>query len=169
MNKNLSGYLICPDCLPRESGLRETRTVRLPEAWDTDRVEFIVADAAALPFPGGTFSVVTSLNVLDKVPRPLKHLQETNRVAGKRNVRFLFSDPFSWSTDSALEEHWLGGREDGPYPGRGMDNVRSLLEGKDGVIRPPWLIEQEGFVRWKIRNHRNHYELIRSEFLMARR
>jgi uncharacterized protein YbaR (Trm112 family) len=150
-----------------EGILREKCTVSLPPYVKSDKVEFLVADALALPFPHGVFPVVASLNVLDKIPRPLSHLQEVNRVAWDRQARFLFSDPFSWSPDNAAEAQWLGGKIRGEYAGFGRDNVRNLLEGKDDIIQPPWHIDRVGEIWWKIRNHRNHYELIRSEYILA--
>jgi uncharacterized protein YbaR (Trm112 family) len=60
----------------REEGLLSREmTVVLPEAWLTERVEFIVGNALALPFRCRTFSTLASLNLIDKVLLPLKHLR----------------------------------------------------------------------------------------------
>ena len=152
-----------------EGRLFEHRLIRLPETFDTNRVEFIVGDALALPFSKKSFSFVSSLNLLDKLPRPLDHLKEINRVAKTKGAEFLFSDPFSWSVAAAEEKNWLGGKRGGEYSGKGMDNVRLLLQGKDGLLSPPWRIEKQGSVSWKIRNHSNRYEMIRSRFLVSSR
>ena len=87
--------------LRQEGLLTREETVVLPESWRTDRVEFIVGDALALPFRSTSFSALASLNIADKVPLPLKHLQEVNRVAREKDVQFVLSDPFSWSTEAA--------------------------------------------------------------------
>jgi uncharacterized protein YbaR (Trm112 family) len=158
-----------PVALRQEGLLTREETVVLPETWRTDRVEFIVADALALPFRGMRFATVVSLNVADKVPLPLKHLREANRVAREREVRFVFSDPFSWSAEVTREEDWLGGKDRGPYAGRGIDNIIALLEGRDGLLLPAWRITRQGDVSWKIRTHANHFELIRSLFVKAER
>jgi len=158
-----------PVSLTQEGLLTEQATLRLPESWDRGKVEFVVGDAQALPFRSGRFSSLASLNLVDKVPSPLSHLREMNRVAKQRTVQFLFSDPFSWSREVAKEENWLGGTSRGPYAGRGVDNVLSLLAGKRGDLAPPWDIGDKGHIWWKIRNHRNHFELIRSWFILARR
>ena len=155
--------------LPREGNLRDTFELRLPEAWPTDAVEFVVADALRIPFARESFVQVASLNLVDRVRHPLAHLYEMNRVARRSSAAFLFSDPFSWSTANTPEEAWLGGTERGDYPGRGIDNVRAILAGKGGIIQPPWEIVRQGEVWWKIRSHRNHFELIRSELLVAAR
>jgi SAM-dependent methyltransferase len=132
-------------------------------------VEFIVGDALALPFRSKVFSAVASLNLIDKVPLPLNHLKETNRVSKEKGAQFLFSDPFSWSSDVAEEENWLGGKDHGPHSGRGMDNILLLLTGKKGDLKPTWDITSKGHIWWRIRNHRNHFELIRSCSIKAKR
>lgn len=155
--------------LNEEGLLMEQKSMRLPDDWEGSRVEFIVGDIQYLPFKKNTFSCSSSLNLVDRVPTPLLHLEEINRVSKEKDAQFLFSDPFSWSTDIARKEDWLGGTSEGQFPGKGMDNIKSLLTGKGGRIAPAWNIEKSGAVWWKIRNHRNHFELIRSCFLKAAR
>ncbi len=155
--------------LPLEGNLIERFHLSLPASWRTDNVEFVIADALRLPFSANSFDQIASLNLLDRVSYPLAHLFEMNRVAAPRNASFLFADPFSWSTTAAPEERWLGGTTSGPYPGRGKDNVRALLEGKDGILLPAWTIARTGTHAWKMRTHCNHYEVISSEYLVAER
>jgi len=155
--------------LKQEGHVFERRSIELPEHWDTSRIEFIVADAQALPFRSNLFSCVASLNLVDKLPKPLVHLRELFRAAKVTEAQLLFSDPFSWSEAYAKAEDWLGGLDCGTGAGRGLDNVRAILEGQIGAISPPWTIEKGGEVWWKIRNHSNHFELIRSCFIKARR
>ena len=155
--------------LRQEGLLSHEETLTLPVAWQTDKVEFIVADALALPFRSRTFTALASLNLIDKVPHPLKHLHEMNRVARDRAAQLLLSDPFSWSTETAREEDWLGGKDNGPCSGRGMDNIIALLQGENRQLLPAWRIVRQGHVWWKIRNHANHFELIRSCFVKADR
>jgi uncharacterized protein YbaR (Trm112 family) len=151
--------------LPQEGLLTENKTLILPQGWKTENIEFIVGDALALPFRSGVFSSVSSLNVIDKVPKPIVHIAEINRSARKRDSQFLFSDPFSWSTAAAREEDWLGGTRFGSYAGRGVDNIIALLGGAKGDLFPQWKVENHGCVWWKIRTHSNHFELIRSCFV----
>jgi SAM-dependent methyltransferase len=155
--------------LKQEGHIWEDRTIRLPEIWDGSKVEFIVADAQALPFRSDFFSCVASLNLVDKLPRPLLHLQEMSRAAMRAGAQLLFSDPFSWSVDYAKEEDWLGGRDSGAYAGSGRDNVQAILEGQTSAISTPWTVQKRGDVWWKIRSHRRHFELIRSCFIKAAR
>jgi len=155
--------------LPLEGKLRETFQVRLPDAWRTDNLDFVVADALRLPFAGETFQQCASLNVLDRISYPLAHLFEMNRIACCRGASFLFASPFSWSSSEIPEELWLGGTATGPYQGRGLENVRALLEGKGRIISPKWRIKQSGSIQWKMRSHRNHCESFRSDVLVAER
>jgi SAM-dependent methyltransferase len=155
--------------LRQEGHLSREETLVLPERWQTDKVEFMVADALSLPFRSCAFAGLASLNIIDKVPAPLRHLRELNRVARENGAQLLFSDPFSWSTESAREEDWLGGKDNGPYSGPGINNIAALLQGEDGQLLPAWRIRRQGHVWWKIRTHANHFELIRSCFIKADR
>jgi uncharacterized protein YbaR (Trm112 family) len=153
--------------LTEEGLLTREVPLRLPDTWNRDRIEFIVGDALALPFRSRSFQALAGLNLIDKVPVPLTHFTEMNRVATEQGAQFLFSDPFSWSKDASREEDWLGGKETGPHAGRGLDNVIAILGGEDSQLNPRWQIEGSGHVWWKIRTHSNHFELIRSRFVKA--
>ncbi|MBN2706789.1 MAG: methyltransferase domain-containing protein [Deltaproteobacteria bacterium] len=155
--------------LPEEGNLFRHFCLHLPSAWAAAAIEFIVADAQALPFRTGIFRQTASLNLVDKLPQPLRHLSEMNRVASRRSCHFLFSDPFSWSTAAAPESEWLGGTSSGEFKGYGQDNLKTLLSAPQGRLQPAWRVVGEGSVWWKIRTHRNHYELIRSCYLQAER
>jgi uncharacterized protein YbaR (Trm112 family) len=150
-----------------EGDLKKNAAIVFPDDWRTDNVEFIVGNVLALPFRAGLFSSVSSLNIVDKVPSPLTHLMEINRAAKRKNAQLLFSDPFSWSSDAVPRENWLGGSENGGFPGRAADNVAKLLNGRENGFKPAWRIEDHGHVWWKIRTHENHFELIRSVFIKA--
>jgi SAM-dependent methyltransferase len=152
--------------LTLEGRLSELRRIELPAAWHRHPPEFLVADALALPFPAQVADCLCSLNLLDKLPQPRRHLAECDRVAAGAGACLLVSDPYSWSTECAAEEDWLGGTDVGPYAGFGRDNLRRILE-REG--EPPWRVTAEGQVAWTIRNHRNHFELIRSQYLRAER
>jgi len=152
--------------LPLEGRLSERKTVVLPADWPRERCEFLVADAQALPFPRGTFNGGCSLNLVDKLPRPRRHLEELNRVIFPAGARLLFADPFSWSATASPAAEWLGGTTRGAFAGSGRDNVRRLLE---TAFSPPWRVTMADPVWWKLRSHRNHFELIRSITLLAER
>lgn len=155
--------------LPFEGNLTQDFNIELPEEWKTDCVEFIVADAQRLPFRRETFDRISSLNLLDRVRYPLAHLFEINRAARTSGATLLVSSPYSWSTANTPEDAWLGGTTTGRYSGSGHENLRTLLGGRDDILKPVWYIAAEGSVWWKLRSHRNHFELIRSEYVVAKR
>lgn len=152
-----------------EGKIHRPQAVHIPPSWDCTAVDFLQADACNLPFRAGTFRCVASLNLVDKVPHPLKHLQEINRVAAKEDAQALISDPFSWSLEVAGEDRWLGGKTHGEYSGRGWENIAGILEGTGKELNPAWHVVAGGSLWWKIRHHENHFELIRSCFIKAGR
>lgn len=155
--------------LIEEGNITSTVDIILTEKNISDRVDFIVADALRIPFYQGAFTKVSSLNILDKVPYPMKHLKEMNRVATLKESQILISDPFSWSEEVATVKEWLGGKMEGEFSGFGHDNLIKILEGYGGYINPPWKVTDRGVIIWKIRNHRNHSELIKSLYIKATR
>ena len=132
--------------LKQEGYISTDMLLSMPAEWDCRKVEFIVADALALPFRAGSAGSFSSLNLIDKVPRPLRHLEEMNRVTRKAGAQFLLSDPFSWSEEAAGEEEWLGGKTSGPYAGRGLDNIMALLADDRNQLMPGWDIISHGHV-----------------------
>ncbi len=155
--------------LKEEGYMMRTCDFALPEEWDSRKAEFIVADALSLPFRSKGVSSFASLNLVDKVPLPLEHLREMNRVSRDMEAQFLLSDPFSWSEEAAPERNWLGGQRHGPYNSRGQEHIVKILEGEDGLLQPAWSVETQGRLWWKIRTHANHFEQIRSCYIKARR
>ena len=152
-----------------EGLMTERRSCVFDNGFNFDRVDFVVADALALPFPRSLFSTVTSINVLEKVPYPLQHLMDINRVLREEKSMFMFSDPFSWDESVSDAELWLGGKTHGRYKGRGMDNIRRFFSGEDGIFDPPLKIVDQSDVSWKIRKTENLWEYINSQFIVGNR
>ncbi len=149
-----------------EGKLTEARLAQLPAEIPRERVEFLVADAQALPFAAGCFATATSLNLLDRVPVPRRHLAELNRVTRRAGATLLVADPWSWDESPALSTAWLGGCAAGANAGSSLANLEELLT---GGLTPHWRVAGAGRIDWTLRNHRNHFELIRSDYLLARR
>ncbi len=152
-----------------EGHITEPRTHRFDEGRDFSRVDFIVADALALPFRARAFATTAAINLLEKVPDPLKHLTEINRVLRDRSAMFLFSDPFSWDESVSPPERWLSGNGNAQYSARGIDTMRRMFAGEFGVFDPPLGIADDGNVAWKIRKTENLWEHITSQYLVGRR
>lgn len=141
----------------------------LDQGFQFDRVEYVVADAMALPFRSDLFSTAAAINILEKVPDPLTHLKEVDRVMGAVDAEFLFSDPFSWDESVSAPEKWLSGRNSGPNQGRGMDNICRLMEEDSKVFDPLFEILKKGDVLWKIRKTQNLWEYITSQYIIGKR
>jgi hypothetical protein len=54
----------------------------------------------------------------------------------------------------------------GSNAGPSLINLERLLTKE---CRPAWHVTAAGRVDWRLRNHRNHFELIRSDYLLAAR
>ena len=153
-----------------EGRLTEHRHLPLHYGWNFQNVEYIVADAMALPFSRSRFASVAAINVLEKVPDPYQHLVEVNRVLEKQSSSFLFSDPFSWDPAFSSPERWLGGTNgNGTYSQRGIETMRRFFAGEFGVFDPPLRIQAQGDVSWRIRKTENLWEYITSQFLLGYR
>lgn len=152
-----------------EGLMTEKRTCTLGEGYACDRVEFIVADALALPFPDHRFETVTSINILEKVASPSHHLKDVNRVLTKERGTFVFSDPFSWDESVSPPEAWLSAGKNGNGGLRGVESMSRYIQGKDGLITPPMTIRDTGRVPWKIRKTENLWEHITSHFIVGTR
>ncbi len=143
---------------PLEGLLTTTFSFVLPPRLRHVAVEFVRADALALPFRRECFSVVGSLNVVDKLPQPLAHLRQCQRVCAAPG-RLVVSDPFSWSEEVARPEDWLGGTE---AAGPGLGHIIGLLG-----QTPGWRAGPAGATWWAIRDHANRFERIRSHIIVA--
>lgn len=152
-----------------EGLITEKQRYDFTNGWDTSRVDFLVADAMALPFPGDTFSTAASVNILEKVPNPARHLTEINRILKKRDALFVFSDPFSWDEAFVDKELWLSGRAEGKYACRGMESMARLFGGEDNIFSPPLTVIARKDVAWKIRKTENLWEHINSQLMVGER
>ncbi len=152
-----------------EGFITEKRSCELDAAFNYEHVDFIVADALALPFPDRIFSTVTSINILEKVSSPIGHLIEINRVLKEENAMFVFSDPFSWDESFSLPEDWLSGGTNGNGNCRGIDSISRYFSGKDNIFSPLLEIQGKGSVPWKIRKTENLWEYINSQFIVGSR
>jgi SAM-dependent methyltransferase len=152
-----------------EGFITEKRSCELDAAFNYDHIDFIVADALALPFPRRLFSTVTSVNILEKVSSPIGHLIEINRVLKEEKAMFVFSDPFSWDEAFSLPGEWLSGGANGNGNLRGIDSIGRYFSGKGGVFQPLLEIEAKGSVPWKIRKTENLWEHITSQYIVGSR
>lgn len=152
-----------------EGHLTEPCHYQFDSTYNFDGIDFIVADALALPFNEQDFATVAAINILEKVPEPLDHLKEVNRVLQAESATFLFSDPFSWDEKISPPECWLGGNGSAHFSPRGIDTIHRIFSGEFGIFTPPFSIKTKGDVSWKIRKTENLWEYITSQFLVGHR
>ncbi len=152
-----------------EGQITERKTCKLDSKYQFEGVEFIVADAMALPFASHMFDSAASVNILEKVPNPVQHLKEINRILQKADSSFLFSDPFSWDENVLDPKLWLSGLNEGEFKGRGVENISRLMSGEKNIFEPGFEILDKGDVLWKIRKTRNLWEYITSQFIIGKR
>ena len=152
-----------------EGFITEKRTCAFDADFNYDAVDFLVADALALPFPGRAFSTVTSINLLEKVADPLRHLKDINRVMNDQQALFIFSDPFSWDETFSDPNRWLSGGLNGNGRYLGTESISRYFTGKDHVFDPPLEVVETCNVPWKIRKTRNLWEHINSECIVGER
>jgi SAM-dependent methyltransferase len=150
-----------------EGLITEKRSCEFDSIFNFENIDFMVADALALPFSRTLFSTVTSINLLEKVPDPMGHLVHIDRVLRKTKSMFMFSDPFSWDASVSEPGLWIGGKPYGQNNGRGMDNIQRLFSGEDGIFDPPLKVMEQRDVPWKIRKTENLWEHINSQFIVG--
>ncbi|MFH2058701.1 MAG: methyltransferase domain-containing protein [Pseudomonadota bacterium] len=150
-----------------EGRITQKRFIEFNNGWQYERIEFLVADAMALPFCKHFFSTIASINILEKVPDPLQHFIEINRVMAKTKAMFVFSDPFSWDKSVSSPDSWLSGKTQGKYKGRGIDNIAKIISGLDQIIDPPMTVIEQQDVPWTIRKTQNLWEYINSQMIIG--
>jgi len=126
--------------------------VRFPGA---DRVDFWACDALALPFPPGTFGLVSGLNLVDCVASPPALLESIERVLRPGGAAIL-TTPYDWSAGATPVEAWLGGHSQrGPDAGAGVPVLRALLTpgAHPQSLKHLRLIDELDPVPWHTRLH----------------
>jgi SAM-dependent methyltransferase/uncharacterized protein YbaR (Trm112 family) len=119
------------------------------------KVDLWVCDATCLPFSDASFSLATSLNVLDCVQSPYDHLRELGRILRPRGTAIL-SAPYDWNANATPVESWLGGHSQ-RSENQGASDVmlRSLLAGGDHqyAVQELELVSETGNLPWSLRLH----------------
>jgi len=118
-------------------------------------VDFWACDAQSLPFPARSFSLATSMNLLDCVPSPYDHLVSLSRVL-KEGARAVVSSPYDWAAGATPIEGWVGGHSQrGPEGGSSEAALRALLapSGHPAAIQGLLLVAEAASRPWLVRVH----------------
>jgi len=137
---------------PLEGDLTERRqvSVDIPAPGQT---EFIVADAAEIPFRNGTADVVISMNLIDELPDPQGHIENADDVLSPGG-RFIICDPYIWGGISKPEE-WIGGTETEEGIERSTDALRTIMTDELGHE----LVKSDDSVPWILKHSPRRYDL----------
>jgi SAM-dependent methyltransferase/uncharacterized protein YbaR (Trm112 family) len=65
-------------------------------------IEFLVASATALPLESGSVNCLTTVNLIDVLPRPEELFKEAARVLGAEKI-LVMADPYCWR-DTVVEQ-----------------------------------------------------------------
>lgn len=104
-----------------EGELRVEHEVTVPAP---SNASFMVGDALHLAFPDGSFDTVVALNLIDRVPDPMRALDELARVTAPGG-RLIIGSPFTWLPAFTDRDRWLGGVVRNGEPVRGIETVRA--------------------------------------------
>lgn len=104
----------------------------------SERLDFWACDALALPFADDSFSLATSLNVLDCVADPREHLATLGRVL-RPSGQALLTTPYDWSPGATAPEAWIGGHSQRGGRGPSEPILRELLGESEHPARVPTL------------------------------
>ena len=119
----------------------------------SERVDFWQIDATAMPFQHETFSMMTSINVLDCLPSPVAHLQSLSGLV-QTGGSVLLSTPFDWSPTATAVEGWIGGHgQRNAEEGRSEIWLRRFLVGGGSFPGMGWTLVGETDVTWTVRLH----------------
>jgi SAM-dependent methyltransferase/uncharacterized protein YbaR (Trm112 family) len=137
----------------------------------SERVDFWVCDAAALPFPRRTFSLASSLNLLDCLPVPHEHLRSLARVL-RPGARAVLATPHDWSTAATPIEGWIGGHSQrGPEGGSSSLALRALLTpgAHPASVEGLSMIAASEAIPWLLRLHERSVVQYASQLVVAER
>ena len=136
-----------------------------------ENVDFWACDVTALPFPAGTFSLATSLNLLDCVHSPHELLVSLGRVL-KPAGRAVLTNPYDWSPAATPVEAWLGGHSQrSPLAGSCEAVLRQLLAPgmHPGSVNTLKLVAEREGLPWQVRLHDRSTMTYRAHLVVAER
>lgn len=137
----------------REEG-KLTRPVRmvLKRGLRKGRVRFRVGDAQNLPASLGEFDVVLALNLIDRLPDPMKFLRRAPRLV-KPGGRLVIASPYTWTEDYTPPKNWLGGRK---RAGRAVRTFETLKK----ILSPHFRLVKRRDLPFLIREHARKFQLV---------
>ena len=85
----------------------KTTNAKIGLDWTVDNCDFMVGDAQQLALQEGAFDLVLCLNVIDRVPKPTKVIEQIFRVL-KSGGYLVITDPYDWKKSPITQrEYWI--------------------------------------------------------------
>lgn len=85
-------------------------SAKVPNSVDRSRVTFLKGDACNLETSLGTFDIIVASNLLCRLPKPAKFLNEVSSFLRPNGILVLVS-PYSWLEEYTAVEDWIGARD----------------------------------------------------------
>jgi len=151
-----------PVCIKTEGDLHSIGRVTLPKTLRGGRVKFMVGDAQDLSrFMDHPFHVVLAINLIDRLPNPLKFLAQLPSLIVPCG-QLILGSPYTWLNEYTPSSQWLGGRR---VKSGARFTHQTLLE----VLNPDFRLISRRDLPFLIREHRRKYQWVVSEILVFRR
>jgi SAM-dependent methyltransferase/uncharacterized protein YbaR (Trm112 family) len=138
---------------------------------NADKVDFWACDAAALPFPAGTFSLAVNMNVLDCVSTPVDLLRSVGSAL-RDGGKLVLTCPYDWSPAATPLESWLGGHSQrSPSAGASEAVLRALLTpgAQPASLGNLELVAEQDNLPWHVRLHARSTMCYRVHLIVAQR
>jgi len=84
----------------------KTMTAKIRLDWTVDNCDFIVGDAQQLVLQESVFDLVLCLNVVDRVLKPTKVVDQIFRVL-KNGGHLVITDPYDWEHSAITKSEWV--------------------------------------------------------------
>ncbi|MBM76196.1 MAG: hypothetical protein CMK59_12405 [Proteobacteria bacterium] len=132
---------------------------------NTEHLDFWVADVLSLPFSSESIDQQSSLNLLDCVADPIRHLQELNRVQKRGHGKYTIVTPYDWSGQATEYSKWIGGQAQMSAFGGSSQRELSWLMSKSSPypdLCDAQIVRTVEKIPWRIRIHDRstmHYQV----------
>jgi putative 4-mercaptohistidine N1-methyltranferase len=118
----------------------------LPAGANRDRCLFEQGDACDLRSDLGSFDVVLAINLICRLPDPMRFLERLPRLV-KPGGQLVINTPCSWLEEYTPEEAWLGGRPE-----------QNTFQGLRQALEPYFELKDTANMPFLIREHARKFQ-----------
>ena len=133
-----------------EGELGQAAIAEVPSGIDRTRVSFEEGDATFLREGLGQFNVVLMANLIDRLPCPIKCLEQLPGLVAAGG-QLIIASPCTWLEEYTPKTEWLGGRE---RLGQAPETLDTLRE----ILAPVFTLDGEWNLPFLIREHARKYQ-----------